>query len=165
LWARRIPDQISVTREEGEGKGSEEGVATAAISGSGTLGRRRTGLAPATGSTPAPKSRRERCMRRRSGVHYWSAGKSQRKFRLRSGEDGHRQKPEAGGRQRSAQKSMQSYARPTVSSDNEDFTFRHSHTGLQLTGRPRGKKPLKSRRTNWAGILPISDRAGTRPAV
>jgi hypothetical protein len=71
-----------VRREEGEGKVSEESVATAAVAGSRTLGRRRTGLAPGTGSTPALKSRRERCMRRRSDVHYWSVGKSKRKFRL-----------------------------------------------------------------------------------
>jgi len=67
--ANRRPDQISVTREEGEGKVSEEWVATAAVADSGTLASRRTGLAPAAGSTPAPKSRRERCIRRWSDVH------------------------------------------------------------------------------------------------
>ncbi len=67
--ASRGPDQTSVTREEEEGNVSEDWVATAAVAGCGTLGWRRTGLARAAGSTPAPRSRRERCMRRRSDLH------------------------------------------------------------------------------------------------
>ena len=53
-------DQVSVTREAKDGKLYEECTVTAAVAGSGTLGRRGADLAPATGSTVAPKSLNER---------------------------------------------------------------------------------------------------------
>jgi len=46
-----------------------------------------------------------------------------------------------------------------------DGGMRHSPTGPPPTGPPGVKRRAKSQRINWAGTLPISDRAGTRLAV
>jgi hypothetical protein len=78
------PVQISVTREDGEGKVSEESGGKEAVTAVGILGRGRTGPLRERWKHPALKTGRQHWVRRQAGVSCRLLGKSERKFRVQS---------------------------------------------------------------------------------